>query len=126
MKIIHKTLGEYIKHERGKLGISLRELARRMGISAPGLFNIEAGKYFPSLNTYKLLSEYLCVPLVSLTQFDNKAALQEFKELVERYPELAFAFRWKIQEVKAGIISVDELTETLRAETIEIFRRKET
>lgn len=42
-EIARHTLGSMMREEREKAGISLREMARRLGISAPYLSDLERG-----------------------------------------------------------------------------------
>ena len=53
-----RTLGARLREERGRLGLSLRELARRIEVSASLVSQIETGKIQPSVRTlYAIVSE---------------------------------------------------------------------
>lgn len=55
---VDADLGRQIRHERQRLGISLRELARRVGVSASLLSQVETGRTHPSVSTlYAIVSE---------------------------------------------------------------------
>jgi len=58
--------GRRIREARGGLGLSLEQLARLTGISAPALSLIETGKRDPRLTTLKRISDALRVPLWTL------------------------------------------------------------
>src|SRR5213593_926975 len=51
-------LGERLRRERDRLGLSLRELSRRLGVSPSLVSQIETGKIQPSVRTlYAIVSE---------------------------------------------------------------------
>src|SRR5260370_15568817 len=56
---MQQSLGEKIKELRLKLAVSVRELARRIGISAPFLSDIELGRRFPSPDVLLALAKKL-------------------------------------------------------------------
>ena len=54
----HSPLGERLRQERDRLGLSLRELARRLDVSPSLVSQIETGKIQPSVRTlYAMVSE---------------------------------------------------------------------
>lgn len=56
--IVEADLGRQIRRERQRVGISLRELARRVGVSASLLSQVETGRTHPSVSTlYAVVSE---------------------------------------------------------------------
>jgi transcriptional regulator with XRE-family HTH domain len=55
---IGDTVGQQLRDRREEVGLSLRELARRLGISPSALSQIETGKSRPSVRTlYAIVSE---------------------------------------------------------------------
>lgn len=54
-----KRLGVRIKRHRDKLGLGLTDLAKRVGVSASALSQIENGKAFPSIITLKSIANSL-------------------------------------------------------------------
>ena len=58
-----ETIGERIRHTRKRLGLSLRELARRVGISAAFLSDIEHGRRGMSGATEAAVMENLRGPI---------------------------------------------------------------
>lgn len=54
-----KRLGERIKNKREKLHMRLNELAKKVGISASALSQIEKAKAFPSIVTLKSIADNL-------------------------------------------------------------------
>jgi HTH-type transcriptional regulator, competence development regulator len=67
---VEKTLltdaGRRIRETRTAQGLSLEQLARLTGISAPALSLIETGKRDPRLTTLKRIADALRVPLTTL------------------------------------------------------------
>jgi len=103
------TLGEFVRAERTKLNISLRDLAGRLKISPPFLSDIELGRRFPSDETCKSLAEQFKVSVEQLRTFDNRESLNDFKRLIESSHDLGSAFRSAMQQVKSGKLSPDDL-----------------
>ncbi len=58
--------GHRVRESRAAQGLSLEQLARLTGISAPALSLIETGKRDPRLTTLKRISDALRVPLAKL------------------------------------------------------------
>lgn len=79
-----KTRGERLKERRLALGLTLREAAEAVGLSTPGLQNLERGDVMPSLdigvnvaNVYKRSIQWVltgegtistCIPIVGTTE----------------------------------------------------------
>src|SRR5919204_3720910 len=55
---VHEDVGQELRAQREEKGLSLRELARRLGISPSALSQIETGKSRPSVSTlYSIVTE---------------------------------------------------------------------
>jgi transcriptional regulator with XRE-family HTH domain len=108
------TLGQFIREERDKRDISLRELARRLKITPPFLSDIELGRRFPSEDTLKAIAKEFDIDMEKLRQFDHRESLTDFKRLVENDAELSFAFRSTMNQVKAGKLTTDDLAKMLK------------
>lgn len=64
------TLGERIKYQRKIKGYSLRTLANLVGVSASFISLVESNKSMPSIETLRVISEKIGIPigeLISLT-----------------------------------------------------------
>ena len=59
-------LGKNIKNFRISQNLSLKKLAEKVDVSPSMLSQIESGKANPSLNTLKLISKHLKVPMFTL------------------------------------------------------------
>lgn len=65
-KTLLADAGRRIREARAGQGLSLEQLARLTGISAPALSLIETGKRDPRLTTLKRISDALRVPVTVL------------------------------------------------------------
>ncbi len=61
---LQAVLGRRIRRGRTELGLSLRDLARRVGVSAGFLSQVERGQVSPSLATLQAVAEALEMPLM--------------------------------------------------------------
>ena len=101
-----KTLGEIVRERRNAADISLRELARRIGITPPFLSDIELGRRNPSEEVLAKMAQELNVPIEDLKKFDNRESITDLKRMMEENPELSFAFRTAIKQVKQACCSM--------------------
>ena len=110
----NETLGETIRNLREKAGLSLRELAKRAGVSAPFMSDVELGRRYPSDDVLGVIATCLKVKPDELKKFDNREAVADFKRLLEVNPALGFAFKAAVTDLKSGKMTADELTKKLR------------
>jgi len=73
-KTVLADVGRRIRETRAGQGLSLEQLARLTGISAPALSLIETGKRDPRLTTLNRISDALRVPLTALIADGGSAA----------------------------------------------------
>lgn len=64
-----------LREIRAKKLLTVRELARKAGVSEAALFKIERGEHAPSLTTIRKLSEALGVEAMEVEEF--KAAIDK-------------------------------------------------
>jgi transcriptional regulator with XRE-family HTH domain len=105
----NRTLGEVIRELREQTDMSLRELARRIEVSAPFLSDIELSRRYPSKQNLEKIAEVLKVSVETLKDHDLRDALPDLKRLIENNPSLGIAFRTAVEEVREGIITTQEL-----------------
>ena len=67
-------LGEYVKRQRQRLGLSLREVATTTGVSASTLSRVENGVGTPDSATLARLAQWLGIPLERLMSGSLMAA----------------------------------------------------
>jgi plasmid maintenance system antidote protein VapI len=70
-----RRVGENLRAERTRRGLSLRALARVSGIAAPNLSNLENGHTSPRLETLGRLADVLGVSVASLVATDRDTAV---------------------------------------------------
>lgn len=88
-----QTLGEKVQELRNGKGISMRELARRTGISSSFLGEIEAGRRYPKEAYLAAIAKELGVNASELGELDTRSSVDDLKRLVDRDPAWGKAFR---------------------------------
>ena len=107
--MIETSLGQRLRELRDKADLSVRELAKRIGVSSPFLSDIELGRRFPSVEVLGKLAAALNVSPEELKQHDNRGPIADLKRLMDSDPKLGFAFRTAVEKVKSGELTADEL-----------------
>jgi transcriptional regulator with XRE-family HTH domain len=107
--MIETSLGQRLRELRDKADLSLRELAKRSGISSPFLSDIELGRRFPSEEILGKLAAALNVPAEDLKKYDNRAPIADLKRLMDSDPKLGFAFRTAVEKVKSGELTAEDI-----------------
>lgn len=87
------SFGEFIRHRRDELDLSLREFARQAGCSAPFASDVERGRRFPSAAMLDDMARVLQVDAETLSALDPRPPIEEIRRLSERDPQYAMAFR---------------------------------
>lgn len=62
------TVGRNLKHQRGRAGLTLQELAQRSGVSRSMLGQVELGQATPTINTLWRVSHALALPFSTLAR----------------------------------------------------------
>lgn len=110
------ALGDRIQKLRKEKEISLRELARRSGISPSFLSEIENGKNFPSPDTLKILASRLRVSVASLRELDVRSQLSAVKRLIRKDPLWGAVFQKLANAGENGTISPQQMLKNLELE----------
>ena len=113
-----KTLGQYIRELREEKDLSLREFAKRLGLSAPFVSDIELGRRFPSDEVLEKMAEVLAVSIEDIRSYDVRIPVSELKKLASSDPIYGVALR-KIADKKISpedIIRMAEKKEEGRKE----------
>ena len=71
--MIHKTIGEALKHWREVRGLSQRQLAERTGLHYVHIARLELGQGNPTVSTLVTLAEALELEVVDLFTTPGKA-----------------------------------------------------
>ena|SRR6516162_518291 len=107
--MIDISLGQRLHQLRDSADLSLRELAKRIGVSAPFLSDIELGRRFPSEEILGKLASALNVSPEDLKKYDNREPIADLKRLMDSDPKLGFAFRTAVEKVKSGELTAEDL-----------------
>jgi transcriptional regulator with XRE-family HTH domain len=100
-----KNLGEKIRELREAKDLSLRELAKRLELSAAFLSDVELGRRFPSKKVLRQLAHALDVKVEDLESYDTRPPIEEVRRSVQANPAWGLALR-KVIDKK---ISPEEL-----------------
>ena len=88
-----KTLGERIRELRETKDLSLRELAKRLGLSAAFLSDVELGRRYPSKKVLLQLADELGVKSSELENHDTRPPIEELRGRVQSDPAFGVALR---------------------------------
>src|SRR3989304_1010465 len=88
-----KTLGQRIRELRKEKDFSLRDLAKKIGVSAAFLSDIELGRRNPSEKNLQIIARTLDTPLEEPRSFDKRFPVEDLKRLATLAPRYGFAFR---------------------------------
>lgn len=113
-KMLDKSLGEVIRALRDKAGLSLRELAKSVDVSAPFLSDVELGRRYPSEEVLGKVAKALKVSAEELKQHDHREAVSHFKKLIAGNATLGAAFRNAVEDVRVGKISPSQLADAFK------------
>lgn len=111
-----QTLGEYIRAKRDEADLTLRELARQLGITPPFLSDIELGRRNPSESVLAKIADFFKVPVDQLKQFDHRESVADLKRYLAMKPEQGIAFRTVMDSVKQGKISMEDILKNIPPE----------
>ncbi|MEK6647215.1 MAG: helix-turn-helix transcriptional regulator [Candidatus Firestonebacteria bacterium] len=108
MKNIYKTVGEKVRRERLKKGLTIEELADMSDIHYTFLGYIELGKKKASLETIRKLANALQIPVADLFKFFDKKSPKDskVKSLQKKLHQLQLLTSNTSPEVKKLIIDV--------------------
>ena len=57
------NIGRVFKQERERIGITQREMAKRLGLTTSALWKIEANRNWPKPSTIEMFCRVVCIPL---------------------------------------------------------------
>lgn len=93
-----ETLGEFLRLKRDEKDLSLRELAKLIGCTAPFLSDIELGRRHPSDDVLSKMAVALGVEEKELRERDQRAPIDDIKRVTKTDPRFALAFRTVIDK----------------------------
>ena len=107
-----KTLGERIREVRLEKDLSLRQLARSVGKSAPFISDVELGRRFPSPEVLRAIAGQLGVEASELREYDFRESVRTLGYLSRTNPRWGFALRTAAEEIEKGL-TPEELVQKL-------------
>ncbi len=114
------TLGAKIRQLREDRDISLRELAKTIGVSAPFLSDVELGRRHPSDEHITALAKALGTTRQELEKCDTRPPMRDLRRMATADPEYGFAFRQLIDQQ----VTPQELLEFIKKRSNEKKRSK--
>ena len=93
-----KTFGQRIRELREQKDLSLRELAKKIGVSAAFLSDVELGRRYPSEKVLIGVAQHLDTTQEDLRKYDTRPPVAELKRLAEAEPLYGVAFRKMIDK----------------------------
>jgi transcriptional regulator with XRE-family HTH domain len=88
-----KTLGQRIRELREQQDLSLREVAKRLHLSAAFLSDVELGRRHPSDEVLGQLARALDTTTEDLRRHDTRPPVEEMKRLTASNPAYGLLFR---------------------------------
>lgn len=93
MHMTIQTFGQRIRELRGKKDFSLRELAKKIGVSAAFLSDVELGRRYPSQKILIGVAQHLDTTIEDLREYDTRPPVEDLKRLASTEPLYGVAFR---------------------------------
>lgn len=90
-------IGEKIKSERIKKGISLREFSRKLEISAAYLVDIEKGRRLPNNELLQKIADLLEVTVSTLNKY-NLEMPKHIRDWIEKHPFFSRLFKFVLRQ----------------------------
>lgn len=97
------AFGTYLRQIREEKNISLRELAKKIGVSGAFLSDIELGRRFPSSDKIELLANEIGVPVEELRNYDFRDEAEAIRKMMFADPNAGMAFRTLKNALQSGI-----------------------
>lgn len=99
---------------RDKADLSLRELAGKVGVSAPFLSDVELGRRYPSDDVLRKIADELKTSFEGLKALDTRAAYADIKRLMLADPQAGFAFRTAAEKIRKGDLLVHDFLKNIQ------------
>jgi transcriptional regulator with XRE-family HTH domain len=106
---VTQYFGDRIRELRNEKDLSLRDLAKLIGVSAPFLTDVENRRRYPADDTLAKLAVALGTTVEDLKTYDNRPPTKELTELADEDVGYAFAFRRIVDSVKTRGLSPQEV-----------------
>lgn len=93
-----RTLGQRIRELRETKDLSVRELAKRLGLSAPFLSDVELGRRHPSDEVLSKLAGELGSTVAELRKYDARPPISDLRRMAATNPAMGFALRKVVED----------------------------
>jgi len=110
------AFGSYLRQIREEKCISLRELAKKIGVSGAFLSDIELGRRLPSADKIELLAKEIGVPVEDLQKYDFRDEAEAIRQMMFADPNAGLAFRMMKNAIQRGV-SPDEIRRNIEKDT---------
>ena len=97
------TFGSRLRQLREEKNVSLRELAKRIGVSGAFLSDIELGRRFPATDKLELIAKELGVSIEELKEYDFRDEAEAIRNMMFADPAAGLAFRTITNQLQAGM-----------------------
>lgn len=97
------TFGTKLRQLREKKDISLRQLAKRIGVSGAFLSDIELGRRFPSADKLELIAKEIDVTVEELKKYDFRDEAETIRNMMFADPAAGMAFRTITNQLQGGL-----------------------
>ena len=104
-----ETFGSTLRKLREEKDISLRELAKRIGVSGAFLSDIELGRRFPSADKLELIAKEIGVSIEDLKKYDFRDEAEAIRNMMFADPAAGLAFRTITNQMQAGLTPAELL-----------------
>jgi transcriptional regulator with XRE-family HTH domain len=106
---VTRYFGDRIAELRNEKDLSVRDLAKMVGVSAPFLTDVEKKRRYPAEDTLVKLAAALGTTVEDLKTYDNRPPTKELTELADEDVGYAFAFRRIVDSVRSRGLSPEEV-----------------
>lgn len=103
------TLGERLAELRRAAEMSLRDMADKVGASAPHIRDVEMGNRQPSDALLAKMALALGTPLDDLLRYSTRPPAKQMEELIGQDTEYSLAFRKFVEAVRVNNIPPSEI-----------------
>jgi len=97
-----KTLGERLRELREEKDWSLRELAKKVGLTAPFLSDVELGRRFPKEENLREIARVLGISVDEFRNLDTRPPIEELRRQGAADPVLGLALRQMLDRKVSG------------------------
>jgi transcriptional regulator with XRE-family HTH domain len=104
------NFGEKLRELREAKGLSLRELAEKVGCSAAFLSDVELGRRHTSDQLFVKIAQVLGIPVAELRTYDTRPPIKDLRTLVAADPAYGIALR-KVIDKKVSAEDLMKLAE---------------